>query len=430
MKFTATNKKLRELLFGFNTSLVPRPDFQRRLVWTNRDKLSFIDTVLKGYPFPEIYIASGEVDTKTGEGKELLVDGQQRLTTLYQYFKGLSELVVPKGFPKYEDLLEDAKKDFLEYVVVVRDLGPMDLIEIRNIFQRINSTSYSLNAMEMHNARYDGALKKFAQRLAGDPFFFDHKVYTTTNVRRMQDVVFTLSIIITFISTYFNRDQEIETFLAKYNEFFPLEEEARKRFNVVVDFIEAMNFPENCRVWKKADIFTLICEIDRSLYKRKISLDTDDVYQRLSFFYEQIQNAQLTKFPNSTLELYYKASVQATNDRNNRIIRGEILQEVIDTSYKSSLILTDDSHVPNYEEMKEAMRAWFHSNYEDPVQNCPHDSGEGGYIYIWGGPHDARDVIFTQFSGEYPDDVLEELVKELEAESWEWSSVPSDDVSR
>ena len=27
----------------------------------------------------------------------------------------------------------------------------------------------------------------------------------------------------------------------------------------------------------------------------------------------------------------------------------------------------------------DAMRHWFHQNYEDPVESCPHDSREGGY---------------------------------------------------
>jgi uncharacterized protein with ParB-like and HNH nuclease domain len=61
-------------------------------VWTNKDKVRFLETVLNEYPFPEIYIAAGDVDLETGKGTELLVDGQQRITTLYQYFNGSDEL--------------------------------------------------------------------------------------------------------------------------------------------------------------------------------------------------------------------------------------------------------------------------------------------------------------------------------------------------
>lgn len=86
MNTSATNRRLRVLLTAISKEiLVPQPEFQRRLVWSNKDKVEFVKTVLEGYPFPEIYIAAGNVDPKTGEGCELLVDGQQRITTLYQY---------------------------------------------------------------------------------------------------------------------------------------------------------------------------------------------------------------------------------------------------------------------------------------------------------------------------------------------------------
>lgn len=94
MKTTATNRKVRELLAQLREGkLIPRPDFQRRLVWSNKDKSAFIETVLLNYPFPEVYVAAGEVDVESGEGKELLVDGQQRLTTLRQYFGASPDLV-------------------------------------------------------------------------------------------------------------------------------------------------------------------------------------------------------------------------------------------------------------------------------------------------------------------------------------------------
>src|SRR5690606_33183172 len=93
MKTSATNRRLRTLLTAINAGkLIPRPDFQRRLVWTSADKNAFIRTILESYPFPEIYIAAGDLDNETGEATELLVDGQQRITTLHQYFKNSPEL--------------------------------------------------------------------------------------------------------------------------------------------------------------------------------------------------------------------------------------------------------------------------------------------------------------------------------------------------
>lgn len=166
MKTSGTNRRLRLLLSAIKDgSLIPRPDFQRRLVWTNKHKEEFIRTVLQQYPFPEIYIAAGDVDTETGKGTELLVDGQQRLTTLLQYFSGSSDLRLGTLCP-YNGLSQDDKIQFLEYEVVVRDLGKKSIEDIKEVFKRINSTKYSLNAMEIHNARFDGALKQFAEKIS------------------------------------------------------------------------------------------------------------------------------------------------------------------------------------------------------------------------------------------------------------------------
>src|SRR3954469_8724539 len=76
--------------------------FQRRQVWTDRDKEFFIDTVLNKYPFPEIFIAESTGDRRTLECRTWLVDGKQRVTTLIDYFKG-----VPLNFkeiPPFEGL--------------------------------------------------------------------------------------------------------------------------------------------------------------------------------------------------------------------------------------------------------------------------------------------------------------------------------------
>ena len=171
MKTTATNRRVGVLLTAMREGrLVPNPSFQRRLVWKSKDKQNFLKTVLDGFPFPEIYIALGEINLETGEGTEMLVDGQQRLTTLNQYFTGSPEIEPTKDFPPYSKLSYENKSEFLEYDVVIRDLGSLTINQIRSVFRRINSTSYSLNAMEISNARFDGEYKICGETVAANPF--------------------------------------------------------------------------------------------------------------------------------------------------------------------------------------------------------------------------------------------------------------------
>jgi len=328
MKTSATNRKLRVLLTAIKAgSLIPKPEFQRRLVWTNDDKLNFLQTVLQGYPFPEIYIAAGDVNSDTGDGTEMLVDGQQRMTTLYQYFVG-SELLKLKGlFPSYKDLLEKQKIDFLEYEVVIRDLGNKTIEEIKEIFKRINSTKYSLNAMEIHNARFDGAFKKFAEEISQHSFFERNRIFTATDVKRMNDIVFSLAIIITVLSNYFNRDDEFESYLSTYNDEFEYGSELRKELDSTFTAIEKLSLNDKSRGWKRADIFTLIIEVYRALFKSKIDLNFQEVGQRLEKFYTFVDDRDYLS--NQKINDYRKATLSATNDRGSRISRGEIIADII-----------------------------------------------------------------------------------------------------
>ncbi|HBZ3659976.1 TPA: DUF262 domain-containing protein, partial [Klebsiella pneumoniae] len=241
MNTSASNRRLRVLLTAIGSgNLIPQPDFQRRLVWTNKDKVEFIKTVVHGYPFPEIYIAAGKVDPKTGEGAEVLVDGQQRVTTLYQYFKGDTDLRLPVDLPKYADLQEDQQIAFLEYSVVVRDLGAMSIEVIRDVFKKINSTSYGLNAMEIDNARYGGEFKNFGEEFSEHDFFEQYKLFTSSDIKRMNDVRYCLGLTVTIMTTYFNRDKEIESYLEKYNEVFPAKDDIKKNIEYTLNFIDSL----------------------------------------------------------------------------------------------------------------------------------------------------------------------------------------------
>ena len=93
----ATNKKVLEVFNMMKDgSLILRPRFQRKLVWNNTHKENFIETILMKLPFPEIYLATGEIDLELQKSTTLVVDGQQRLSTIYQYITGSKELITKR----------------------------------------------------------------------------------------------------------------------------------------------------------------------------------------------------------------------------------------------------------------------------------------------------------------------------------------------
>ena len=88
-------------------------------------------------------------------------------------------------------------------------------------------------------------------------------------------------------------------------------------------------------------------------------------------------------------------------------------------------------HEPEEEEEESTDKAdriktlveWFHCNYEDPVNRLPYNSREGGYLWIYGGPYDAREELEEQFPNE-DEDIIEAAVEEIEADGLlEWAPV-------
>lgn len=63
-----------------------QPPFQRNPVWQEKQQAYLIDTVLRGYPIPELYLQT--IVDPTGEEKYVVVDGQQRIRACLEFLSG------------------------------------------------------------------------------------------------------------------------------------------------------------------------------------------------------------------------------------------------------------------------------------------------------------------------------------------------------
>ena len=137
------------------------PDFQRNEVWNTRQKSELIESVVMGIPLPLIYLA------ETMEGKLVIVDGRQRLTTFFRYLNNefaISGLKIMKELNscRFRDLENDEKKrkyaaeieDFQLVIQIIKYPTP-DRVRF-DIFDRVNRGGTPLNNQEMRNALYQG----------------------------------------------------------------------------------------------------------------------------------------------------------------------------------------------------------------------------------------------------------------------------------
>lgn len=68
----------------------------------------------------------------------------------------------------------------------------------------------------------------------------------------------------------------------------------------------------------------------------------------------------------------------------------------------------------NSHEQLVAICKWFVLRYTDPANGLPYNSQEGGYIWIDGGPYEAREEVEGTFAGLVPDEVLEQAIEIIE----------------
>jgi uncharacterized protein with ParB-like and HNH nuclease domain len=143
----ANNLKIIEIYNKLrNKEIIVNNDYQRKLVWKQQHKFDFIETIQKNYPFPEIYLAPGELDQEKLVLIDEIVDGQQRLNCIENYVNG-SDVFSIQNIPlkKFSELTKEQRTAFLNYEVSVRYLKNANTAQVREIFQRINRTDYALN---------------------------------------------------------------------------------------------------------------------------------------------------------------------------------------------------------------------------------------------------------------------------------------------
>lgn len=152
------------------------PDFQRGIVWKPRQKSELIESVIMGIPLPLIYMA------ETMEGKLVIVDGRQRLTTFFDYIDNKFALNGLRILPelnryKFEDLEKDSGKrkfaiDIEDFQLVIQIIKYPTPDRVRfDIFDRVNRGGTPLNNQEMRNALYQGKSTRLLKILASTEEF-------------------------------------------------------------------------------------------------------------------------------------------------------------------------------------------------------------------------------------------------------------------
>lgn len=158
----------REIINMYEEGDLEKPEMQRKYVWSRNEASRFIDSILLGLPVPSIFLA------KTADEKRLIVDGYQRIMTVYDYvntgifggdkkvFKlSNSEIINPKWRGKqFSELDQDEKRKIRNasiHAIIFEQKHPQDDSGMYQIFERINTSGRPLRPQEIRNCVYHGS---------------------------------------------------------------------------------------------------------------------------------------------------------------------------------------------------------------------------------------------------------------------------------
>lgn len=152
-----------------------QPYYQRNFVWDKKTMSKFIESLLLSIPIPTIFLAENNDETFE------VIDGQQRLTTIFNFMKSKLDNSKLENIPVYlrdSDVLSlsgletlkqfngkkyssmgDVQRKFNNVslpVVIIKKDSTEDIKY--DIFSRINSGSIKLNNQELLNVMYRGVL--------------------------------------------------------------------------------------------------------------------------------------------------------------------------------------------------------------------------------------------------------------------------------
>ena len=234
------------------------PEFQRRAVWRPGAQSYLIDTMIRGYLIPPIYLRDLPTNTRTLKSPKQVVDGQQRLRAAITFVAPavmkardshamefvLSDAHSQFGGKSFADLPKKIKERILDYQFSVHtfDSRTSDAIILQN-FARMNSTGTKLNEQELRNAKFYGYFKSLAYDLGAEYLsrWQEWGVFKPSQVSRMDEVELTSDLMILMLRGITAKTKTVlDAAYKSYDAKFAERHEVARRFRHVMDLFASL----------------------------------------------------------------------------------------------------------------------------------------------------------------------------------------------
>lgn len=302
MQTTSKIIQVSDIIQWYNKSEITlSPKYQRNSVWNDKAKSYLIDTLIRGFPIPPIFIRQ-IIDIQTKTTFREVIDGQQRLRAIIEFVIDESFTISKTtnkdfgGIP-FSDLPDPEKERILSYEILAVVVSSNDESVIYDMFARLNSNNIVLNRQELRNSKFWGEYKIFIYQTASKyrDFFIKHKIIADKDLSRMKDVEFITSLVIILSEGIIQESPKVlDDIYQKYDKTFPNQSEYELQldriFEVITSFFNYVQLDIEPFA-KKNYFYTLFAVIHNQLFGIK-----DSNLKRIEIFSHQSIDANQHKF--------------------------------------------------------------------------------------------------------------------------------------
>jgi Protein of unknown function DUF262 len=333
-----------------DNTLIMKPPYQRNPVWQQDQKAYFIDSILRGYPVPELYLQT--TVSATGEEQHIIVDGQQRVRSCLEFIS--NQFTLDDDSEKYGDyaglsfdeLGEDAKKQIFQYKFIVRMLPELPDVEIREIFGRLNRNNIALNRQELRNATYWGEFITSMTDLSKLAFWVPSGLFTANDFRRMIDIEYISELATGFLFGPQNKKARLDEYYANFEQEFPDRERVEASFNAILaELSSILEWPTKLRWSRKVDFYSLFLtfgtRVSEMPFTREERIRIKGRLEQFSHAVDRLlrmADEDRSGSGSSKAALAYARGVRNSSDLNSRRIRSAALDAFIrEKPYRGSV---------------------------------------------------------------------------------------------
>ncbi len=319
------------------TNIELSPGFQRRDAWNIEKKSRFIESLYLGLPIPQLVLA----EDKNNRGRYIVVDGKQRLTTIFQYinnkFKPKDTILSFANNLLYSEVQinnQQQSEYFLNQTVrsvILKNWKSESLLY--SIFYRLNSGSLPLSPQELRAALKPGpvmeAIASYAESSPGIKLIFKKAKPDP----RMKDVELLLRYIsfTLFADSY---DGDFKGFLDKTCDYFNKDWDSRKNqlfdsFKRFEESVEQCQIIFNSNSFKRFTIDTWETRFSRAVFDVQTYFINNDTLKDINI---DMRGRIVSKFQYlcKSDSDFYRSITSNTNNMQNTTTRFVVFGRAIE----------------------------------------------------------------------------------------------------